>query len=91
MLNVLFYLGLGVLIVFAFQYAIRFNRVMNFDLQTWVCVGISIAWGALALAWAYASLQEHEIQAAWVGLFLFTALSLIFVFLARRLALAGGQ
>jgi uncharacterized BrkB/YihY/UPF0761 family membrane protein len=88
-LDLIVYLGLGALMLYAFQYANRFHKVYKFDWRAWISVTISILLSTLALAWMYASLLEHEIQAAWVGLLLFAGLGIVFAFLARRFAQVG--
>ena len=85
-LDLIVYLGLGALMLFAFQYAYRFHKVLHFDWRAWVTATISILSSTLALAWAYASLLEHEIQAAWVGLLIFGGLGIVFAFLTTRFA-----
>ena len=85
-MDLLFYIGLGILILLAFQYANRFQRVMKFDWRIWTAVTISILLVALGVAWAYASFVEYENPAAWMGLILFGGLGIVFAFLARTLA-----
>lgn len=85
-IEMLFYLGLGILILLAFQYAKRFHQVMRFDWRTWVAVTMSILMAALGLAWAFVSLLEFENRAAWAGLILFSGLGIVSAFLARALA-----
>jgi hypothetical protein len=85
-LDFVVYLGLGVLLLFGFQYANRFNKAFGFDWRAWVFATISILLITLALAWAYASFSEHEIQAGWVGLLVFGVLGIVFAFLTTRVA-----
>lgn len=85
-LDVIVYLGLGALTLFAFQYAYCFHKISKFDWRAWTTITISILLSTLSLAWAYASLVEHEIQAAWVGLLIFGGLGIVFAFLAKRFA-----
>jgi uncharacterized membrane protein len=85
-IDLIFYLGLGILILLAFQYAQRFDRVMKFDWRTWTAVTISILLVALGVAWAYISFLEYENRAAWTGLIIFGGLGIVFAFLARTLA-----
>jgi hypothetical protein len=88
-LDLVVYIGIGALMLYAFQYAIRFHKVSKFDWRAWTTVTVSILLSMLALAWAYASLVEHEIQAAWVGLLIFGGLGIVFAFLARRFVQEG--
>ena len=90
-LDVIFYLGLGILALFAFQYAYRFHKVLHFDWRAWIASALSILLIVLSLAWAYASFLEHEIQAAWVGLFVFGGLGVVMIFLVRRFAKASSD
>jgi hypothetical protein len=85
-IDLILYLGLGILILLAFQYAKRFDRVVKLDWRTWTAVTISILFAALAVGWAYASFLEFEDAAAWTGLILFGGLGMVFAFLARALA-----
>jgi uncharacterized membrane protein len=85
-LDLLFYMGLGILALFGFQYANRFSKVMKFDWRTWAAITASILLIVLGIAWAYVSFLEHENGAAWMGLILFGGLGIVFAFLARQLA-----
>lgn len=85
-LDLVIYLSLGALTLFAFQYAGRWAKALKFDWRTWMTVALAIFFTMLAFAWAYASLVEHEIQAAWVGLFIFGGLGLVFALLTKRFA-----
>jgi hypothetical protein len=85
-IDLIFYVGLGILILLTFQYARRFDSVMKFDWRTWTAVTISTVLAALAVGWAYASFFEFENAAAWTGLILFGGLAIVFAFLARALA-----
>ena len=83
-LNLIVYMGLGALMLSGFQYANRFHKVYKFDWRAWSTVTISILSITLAIAWAYASLLENEVQAAWVGLFFFGILGTVFALLTKR-------
>ena len=85
-MDLLFYIGLGILMVLAFHYARRLQGLKKLDWRTWTAVTISILLVALGAAWAYASFLEYEIRAAWMGLIIFGGLGIVFAFLARTLA-----
>lgn len=84
--DLIFYVGLGILILLAFQYANHFHRCLRFDWRTWTAASLSIVLAALGVGWAYASFMEYEMPAGWMGLILFGGLGVVFAFLARALA-----
>lgn len=85
-LDVIFFTGMGALLVLGFQYAGKFSKVYKFDWRAWTAGSLSILLFWLSITWAYASFAEHEIQAAWVGLFIFAGLGVVLALLTRRLA-----
>ena len=85
-LDVIFFTALGALLHWGFQYAGRFSKVYKFDWRAWTSASLSILLFWLSITWAYASSAEHEIQAGWVGLLLFSGLGIVFAFLTKRFA-----
>jgi len=88
-LDVIFFTGMGALMMLGFQYAGKFSKVYPFDWRAWTSATLSIVLLWLSITWAYASFAEHEIQAAWVGLLVFAGLGIVFAFLTKRLAQQG--
>lgn len=84
MMDLIVYVGLGFLMGVALNlFYIRFGARMTWG--AWVSAVISVLSIAFALAWAYASIQESEMQAAWVGLIIFAIIGAIFAALTGRL------
>ena len=88
-LDVIFFTGMGALMVLGFQYAGRWAKVIKFDWRAWTFASISILLVWLSITWAYASFSENEIRAGWVGMLIFGGLGIVFAFLTSRLAKQG--
>lgn len=83
-LDLVVYVGLGFLMGLSLNLLyIQFGSRMNW--MSWASALVSVLSIALGLGWAYASILEREIQAAWVGLIIFGIVGAIFAALTGRL------
>ena len=65
-------IGIGILMMAAFVYLhSKLCAPNGSNWKGWAAGALSILLVAFSLAWAYASLLEHEVQAACMGLFVF--------------------
>ena len=84
------YTGLGILLSAVVVYL--HSKLGGMNGATWKAWGagvLGILLVVLSLAWAYASMQEHEMQAAWMGLFVFGVPGIVFTAGAIRMIKKG--
>lgn len=85
---ILFWISLGALIASAGWYVyLKFHVPGRMSTASWISAISAILCGVFTLAWAVASVEEHEMQAAGMGLLVFGALTLILVSVTRKLLL----
>ncbi|MBW2370389.1 MAG: hypothetical protein JRH15_21165 [Deltaproteobacteria bacterium] len=70
--DLLILVGIGILLSMAFVFLkTKAGRLNRSNWMGWGTGAVAILLVGFSLAWAYASLMEDEIQAAYMGLFVF--------------------
>jgi len=84
LLDLFIYVSLGMLLGITFtSFYFQFGDRMNW--KSWIFVVIGSLLVALALGWLYASVDESEARAGFVGLIMFAVPGIIFGTLGLRL------
>lgn len=64
---------------------IKLHTVGKMSVKTWILTAFTVFMGGFTLAWAIASIEENELQAAGLGMLVFGGITVILFIITNRL------